>query len=77
MIARIANVLVTGGRFLFTSGDENGSIEGAPMNGVPFRYWSFDEAGYRTLLAEHGLELVETHRDAGHNVHYSARKLTT
>jgi hypothetical protein len=40
-IAKISQALKQGGLFLFTAGDRDGSIEGTPMNGVPFRYWSF------------------------------------
>jgi SAM-dependent methyltransferase len=73
-IARVARMLKPGGRFLFTSGDEDGSIEGAPMNGVAFHYWSFGVQGYRRLLAAHGLELLDTHADSGRNTYYLAIK---
>jgi SAM-dependent methyltransferase len=73
-IARVSSALKAGGWFLFTSGDEDGSIEGSPMNGVPFRYWSFSVEGYRRLLRTHGLELLDTHADAGGNVYYLALK---
>lgn len=73
-IARVASLLVPGGRFLFTSGDADGSIEGAPMHGVPFRYWSFDVEGYRRLLASHGLVLETVEVDAGRNTYYTATK---
>jgi hypothetical protein len=59
--------------FLFTAGDEHGSIQGQPMDGVPFRYWSFSVDGYRELLRENGLSLVDTHRDKGQNIYYLAR----
>ena len=73
-IARVADLLVPGGRLLFTSGNEEGATEGAPMNGVRFRYWSFDVEGYRRLLASHGLELTSVAVDAGNNTYYSATK---
>jgi hypothetical protein len=44
------------------------------MNGVPFRYWSFSVEGYRDLLREHGLTLIETHKDCGENIYYLARR---
>jgi SAM-dependent methyltransferase len=75
VLASVSRGLKRGARFLFTSGDENGTIEGAPMNGVPFRYWSFDRTGYERLLDAHGCKLVETHEDAGGNVYYLAEKL--
>jgi hypothetical protein len=44
------------------------------MNGVPFRYWSFTVDGYRKLLHEFGLTLLNVQRDAGENIYYLARK---
>ena len=73
-IARIGSALRPGGWFLFTSGDRHASIDGAPMNGVPFRYHSFSVEGYRGLLDEHGLALEETHTDAGGNIYYLSRR---
>jgi hypothetical protein len=63
-----------GGAFLFTSGDTHGSVDGEPMQGIPFRYYSFSRDGYRVLLAENRLLLEETHADAGGNHYYLARK---
>jgi len=73
-IATVASALKPGGIFLFTAGDEHGSIQGQPMDGVPFRYWSFSVDGYRELLHEHGLTLADMHRDKGQNIYYLARK---
>jgi SAM-dependent methyltransferase len=73
-IANVAHALKIGARFLFTSGDEDGSRQGQPMNGVPFQYWSFSVDGYRRVLRAHGLELLDTHADAGGNVYYLAVK---
>jgi SAM-dependent methyltransferase len=73
-IATVASALKPGGVWLFTAGDEHGSIQGEPMNGVPFRYWSFSVDGYRELLQENGLTLVDMHRDKGQNIYYLARK---
>lgn len=76
-IAVIAGALKAGGLFLFTAGDtggDDGWIDGAPMNGVPFRYYSFGVEGYRRVLREHELVLEDVHKDAGDNTYYLARK---
>jgi len=76
-IAVVAGALKSDGLFLFTAGDqggEDGWTDGAPMNGVPFRYYSFGVEGYRRLLGTHGLVLEDVHKDAGDNTHYLARK---
>lgn len=76
--AKVAQALKTGARFLFTSGDKGGKddsgIEGAPMNGVPFRYWSLTPDGYRELLCQHGFKLIDIHQDSGKNTYYLAEK---
>ncbi|TSC22623.1 class I SAM-dependent methyltransferase [Corallococcus sp. Z5C101001] len=73
-IANIARALKPGAAFLFTSGDAHGSIDGEPMNGVPFRYHSYSVDGYRDLLRAHGLTLEATHKDAGGNVYFLSLK---
>jgi SAM-dependent methyltransferase len=73
-IAKVASVLKAGGLFLFTSGDQDGDKEGEPMNGVPFHYWSFTVEGYRELLRNKGMTLIDSHQDQGQNVYYLARK---
>lgn len=73
-IAHIAGALKPGAAFLFTSGDAHGSIDGAPMNGVPFRYHSYSVDGYRDLLLANGLTLETTHTDPGGNVYFLSRK---
>ena len=70
----IARAVKPGGPFLFTAGDKDGSIDGQPMNGVPFRYHSFSVDGYRDVLANHGLTLEDVHTDSGGNVYYLARR---
>jgi SAM-dependent methyltransferase len=86
-VARIAAALKPGASFLFTAGDAaqpppgriqnpDGSIEGEPMNGVPFCYWAYSAAGYRDLLRAHAMTLVDTHLDAGRNIYYLAKKTT-
>jgi SAM-dependent methyltransferase len=73
-IRKVSQVLNPGARFLFTSGDQQGSIQGAPMNGVPFRYFSFSVDGYRDLLRAHGFTLIDTHADRGQNTYYLAAR---
>jgi SAM-dependent methyltransferase len=73
-LANIGRALKPGGHLLFTSGREHGSIQGSPMGGVEFRYWSFSEDGYRQRLAAHGVTLERSQVDAGDNTHYWARK---
>ena len=70
----IARAVKPGGPFLFTAGDEDGSIDGQPMNGVPFRYHSFSVEGYGEVLGKSGFTLVETHVDPGGNIYYLARR---
>jgi SAM-dependent methyltransferase len=73
-LANISRALKPGGHLLFTAGDEHGSIQGSPMGGVEFRYWSFSEDGYRQRLVAHGVELERSEVDAGDNTYYWARK---
>lgn len=73
-IACIARALKPGAAFLFTSGDAHGSMDGATMNGVPFRYHSYSVEGYRGLLRAHGLTLEATHTDPGANIYFLSRK---
>jgi hypothetical protein len=57
-----------------THADQESSIQGAPMNGVPFQYFSFSSDGYRDLLREHGFTLIDTHADRGENTYYLAAR---
>jgi SAM-dependent methyltransferase len=72
-MANLSRVLKAGAPLLFTSGDRHGSVDG-PMNGVPFRYFSFSIEGYRSLLRENGFTLLDTHADRGENTYYLARR---
>lgn len=74
-LATIACALKPGGYLLFSAGDEHGSLQGSPMGGVEFRYWSFSVDGYRRLLAAGGLTLEACDVDAGDNTYYLARKV--
>lgn len=76
MIERFGRWLDPGGRLLFTSGPDDGSVEGA-MFGVAFSYASFDEAGYRDRLAKAGFVSIRSQFDEPNGtVHkvWSARK---
>lgn len=72
-MSNLSHVLKTGAPFLFTSGNEHGSVDGV-MNGVSFHYFSFSIEGYRNLLHESGFTLLDTHADRGENTYYLARK---
>ncbi len=73
VLASLSQVLRAGAPFLFTSGDEHGSID-STTNSVSFRYFSFSIEGYRRLLSENSFALLETHADHGNNTYYLARK---
>jgi SAM-dependent methyltransferase len=76
-IASLSRVLKTGAPFLFTAGDvddDSGNHVGT-MNGVEFHYYSFTPEGYRSVLSDHGLTLVDFHHDSGKNLCYLARKI--
>jgi SAM-dependent methyltransferase len=77
--ASVSRVLRPGAPFLFTAAEipeVNGDDPGitGTMNGVTFRY--FAVADYRTLIAEHGFELVNVYDDPGVSTYYLARKRT-
>ncbi|MGI8784347.1 MAG: class I SAM-dependent DNA methyltransferase [Acidobacteriota bacterium] len=72
-IAKVSRALTPGGRFLFTAGDQEGTVE-SEMNGVLFRYLSLGAPRYRTLLGEHEFDLLDEHRDAWDNYVFLAQK---
>jgi ubiquinone/menaquinone biosynthesis C-methylase UbiE len=76
VIAGVARVLKPGGSFLFTAGDvvDDGGDHIGVMNGVEFHYYSLTMDGYRRVLADHGLHLVDFHKDKGDNCYYMATK---
>jgi ubiquinone/menaquinone biosynthesis C-methylase UbiE len=74
-IGSVSRVLKPGSPFLFTAAeitdaDENG-ITGT-MNEVTFHYYAVPS--YASLLAVHGLTLVNVHDDPGVSTYYLARK---
>ncbi len=75
VFASVARVLKPGAPFLFTAAEtdhvDDGSRTGA-MNGVTFHYYAVPS--YRSLVVEHGLELVDVHDDPGVSTYYLARK---
>ena len=73
LIAKVSGWLVPGGRFLFTSGGEAGTREGA-MEGVAFRYVSLGVDGYRRALVRSGVRLVRSYVGEGENPTYVAEK---
>ena len=71
----VSRALKPSAPFLFTAAEtadgNDGGITGA-MNGVTFHYYAVPS--YRTLIAEHGLVLVDVHDDPGVSTYYLARK---
>jgi hypothetical protein len=77
--AKVAAALKAGGGFLFTAGDtgseDDDGMDGAPMNGVPFHYWSRTPEGYRELLGDTGFKLIEMFQDPRtQDTYYIAQK---
>lgn len=75
-LAEVSRVLCSGGVLLFTSGDvdDDSRTHVTPMNGVDFHYYSYSAEGYRRMLADRGVDLLNVTVDAGQNTYYSARK---
>ena len=72
LIARVSQVVVPGGRFLFTAPLEAGTW--ADMNtGLECR--SLGHERYEELLTQAGFRVVATHVDEGANNYFEARKL--
>ncbi len=73
----VAKTLKRGAPFLFTgaeipdAGRDDRGITGT-MNGVTFHYYAVPD--YRTMLGEHGLDLVDVYDDPGVSTYYFARK---
>lgn len=73
----VSRVLKPGAPFLFTAAEipdvkpDDPGITGT-MNDVTFHYYAVGD--YRTLIAEHGFDLVDVHDDPGVSTYYFARK---
>jgi ubiquinone/menaquinone biosynthesis C-methylase UbiE len=78
--ASVSRVLKPDAPFLFTAAEipdvkaDDPGITGT-MNGVTFRYYAV--ANYRTLIAEHGFELVNVYDDPGVSTYFFTRKAAT
>jgi ubiquinone/menaquinone biosynthesis C-methylase UbiE len=71
----VSRALKASAPFLFTAAeiaDSNDAGITGVMNGVTLRYYAVPS--YRTLLAEHGLVLVDVHDDRGVSTYYLVRK---
>jgi SAM-dependent methyltransferase len=72
LIRKIAGVLPSGGRLLFTAPKESGSFPPDIMTGRPQFSLGYEE--YRKALQAEGMFLVGTRRDEGENHYYFAQK---
>jgi hypothetical protein len=71
LIRRIADVMRTGGRFLFSAATESGTWQDA----IPRRECeSLGECRYTEILVESGLKLTATYMDEGRNNYYDAER---
>ncbi len=71
----VSRALKPSAPFLFTAAeiaDSNDAGITGVMNGVTFHYYAVPS--YRTLLADHGLVLVDVHDDPGVSTYYLTRK---
>lgn len=72
VIARVADVLVSGGRFLFTAPTEVGTWR--DMN-TGIECSSLGRKRYGEILAESGLRILATYEDKGRNNYYEVEKI--
>lgn len=73
--ANVSRVLKPGAPFLFTAAEIEGADDSGitgTMNGVTFHYYAV--ASYRTLLAAHGMALIDVHDEPGVSTYFLARK---
>ena len=73
LIKKIAGLLQSGGRLLFTAPNESGSFPPDVMTGRPQFSLGYEE--YRKALEAEGVSLVGTNRDEGENHYYFAQKM--
>ena len=71
LVARVAAVLPSGGRFLFTAPSQSCSWADAMTGRTSI---SLGYEAYRNALEAEGMSLVGTHRDEGENHYYFAQK---
>ncbi len=72
LIARVASVLVPGGRFLFTAPKESGSWKDITTG---IKSLSLGQKRYQEILEQFGFQLLTTYEDEGKNNYYDAKKL--
>ncbi len=72
LIKKVAGVLQSGGRLLFTAPNESGSWPDVMTGRCQF---SLGYEEYRKALEAEGMLLVGTHRDEGENHYYLAQKM--
>jgi SAM-dependent methyltransferase len=71
LIQKIAGVLRSGGRLLFTAPHQSGPFPADIMTGRPQFSLGYEE--YRRVLAADNMTLIGTERDAGENHYYFAQ----
>jgi hypothetical protein len=71
LVAKVAAVLPSGGKFLFTAPSERGSWADAMTGRTSI---SLGYQAYRNALEAEGMPIVGTHRDNAHNHYYFAQK---
>lgn len=75
LIESVADILVPGGRFLFTAGTGTDSIVwNDAMTGL--ESWALGAAAYRKMLAEVGISVMREYEDVGESHYYDAVKGT-
>ena len=72
-IVKVAHALRALGKFLFTAGEREGTVE-SEMQGLRFSYVSLGAEKYRTLLDGHGFDVLDEHSDAWDNYVFIAEK---
>ena len=75
VFASVSHLLKPGAPFLFTAAEIEGAAEEGitgTMNGVTFHYYAVPS--YRTLIGEHGFELVNVYDDPGVSTYFLIRK---
>jgi SAM-dependent methyltransferase len=73
LIKKVAGVLQSGGRLLFTAPKEGGFFPPDIMTGRPQFSLGYQE--YEKALQAEGMLLIGTHRDVGENHYYYAQKV--